>query len=222
MRHALTALSLALLLAAGPRAARGASVADAWEAIAAVRSDLAASGHLQADFTQTYTPAGFTQGESERGRLALALPDCLRWDYTDPFPKSFLLCGKDTYAWNPGETTGRHGRLEAQDATGLDLLLLPLEQLRLRYEAALSTAADGTATVALKPRLPAAPKGGTKHAAAVASATLTLDPAHHRLLALAYRDAEGNLTRFDVSDYRVTPEARLFEPPAAIAWQEAE
>ncbi len=147
MRRALPTFLL-VLLAAGPLAAAS-TTPDAWDAIAAVRGDLAASGHLQADFKQTYTPAGFTQGESERGKLALALPDCLRWDYTDPFPKSFLLCGKDTYAWNPGETTGRHGRLESQDATGLDLLLLPLEQLRLRYEATITTAADGSASVAL-------------------------------------------------------------------------
>lgn len=217
LRAAVLSLLISLLVAPPSLAAN--STAAAWEAIASVRGDLAAAGHLQADFTQTYTPAGFTQGEKESGKLALALPDCLRWDYTTPFPKSFLLCGKDTYAWNPGETTGHHGRLESQDATGLDLLLLPLEQLRQRYDATLAEAAGDGPTISLLPRgAPATAKAAKRP---LASAQLVVDAAHKHLVALTYKDAEGNLTRFDISGYRHGVEAGRFEPPVGIAWQEA-
>ena len=128
-------LSVALLGAAVLDAPLAAAerAQSAWSLIEGVRASLAADGRLQADFTQTYTPAGFSAGESESGRLALALPDCLRWDYIGPEGKSFLLCGRDAYSWNAGDTEGRHQKVESRDEPGLDLLLLPLDHLRQRY-----------------------------------------------------------------------------------------
>src|SRR5689334_7912082 len=101
---------LALVPPTAPLAAAERSP-SAWSLIEAVRASLAAVGRLQADFTQTYTPAGFATGETESGRLALALPDCLRWDYTGAEAKSFLLCGRDAYSWNAGDAEGRHQRV---------------------------------------------------------------------------------------------------------------
>jgi len=192
---------------------------NAWSLIEAVRAGLAADGRLQADFVQTYTPAGFSTGESENGRLALALPDCLRWDYSGAEAKSFLLCGRDAYSWNAGESEGRHQRVESRDEPGLDLLLLPLDHLRQRYDATVVPSVAGP-TITLTPRADAAAaggKGGGKHSPL--GAQLELDPAGKRLRSLSYTDRDNNATRFTISGYRLLDDGSLFTPPA-LKWRE--
>ncbi len=213
------------LLAAGALAVLAAPLAgaerapSAWGLIEAVRASLAADGRLQADFTQTYTPAGFSTGETESGRLALALPDCLRWDYTGAEAKSFLLCGRDAYSWNAGDTDGRHQRVESRDEPGLDLLLLPLDHLRQRYDAAVSTGPEGP-TITLTPRADAGAKSGGKGAGrSPLGAQLELDAAGKRLRSLSYTDRDHNATRFVISGYRLLADGSLFAPPA-LQWRE--
>lgn len=216
MRRRLAPIPLALFLVTPAIAADKA--ADAWTRIEAVRGALAADGRLQADFTQTYTPAGFSTGESESGRLALALPDCLRWDYAGAEAKSFLLCGRDAYAWNQGEEEGRHQLVEARDEPGLDLLLLPLDHLRQRYEATVTPAADG-ATIRLTPRADAAKPGAKPGQGSPLSAELVLDAAGKRLHALSYVDRDGNATRFAITGYRGLADGGLFAPPK-LRWRD--
>ena len=213
---ALCIVWLAAPLAAADRAP------SAWSLIEAVRASLAADGRLQADFTQTYTPAGFSTGETESGRLALALPDCLRWDYTGLEAKSFLLCGRDAYSWNAGDTEGRHQRVESRDEPGLDLLLLPLDHLRQRYDAAVTPGADGP-TIKLTPRADAGAKGTPPAKSASGrsplAAQLELDPTGKRLRSLSYTDRDNNATRFAISGYRLLTDGSLFTPPA-LQWRE--
>ena len=218
-----SAVLLGIALAALPVNAAERSP-SAWSLIEAVRASLAADGRLQADFTQTYTPAGFLTGETESGRLALALPDCLRWDYTGAEAKSFLLCGRDAYSWNADDTEGRHQQVESRDEPGLDLLLLPLDHLRQRYEAAVTTTADGP-TIKLTPRADAgagaksapAPKGTGGRSPLAAE--LELDPTGKRLRSLSYTDRDNNATRFAISGYRLLSDGSLFTPPA-LQWRE--
>lgn len=202
------ALAAPLLLLALSSAARAAT--DPWSSIETLRRALAESGAQAARFTQTYVPKGFSSGESESGTLFLALPDCLRWDYDEPYPKSFLLCGQDVYAWNRGETVGRRSRVNARQEAGLDLLLLSVEELRSRYEASAGSAGE-ISLVPLK-----AP------ASAPAQASLVLDSTGKRLSGLAYRDREGNLTRFALSEYRprAAAEKDIFQPPTGVSWQD--
>src|SRR5688572_24784344 len=98
-------LTLALLGALALPLAAAAN--DPWEVLEGARRSLVEAGPTGASFNQTYVPAGFTSGERESGQLAFALPDCLRWDYLDPFPKSFLLCGGVAHQWNPEDGTGQ-------------------------------------------------------------------------------------------------------------------
>jgi outer membrane lipoprotein carrier protein len=200
-------LAAALLVALSAEA-RGAT--DPWSSIETLRRALAESGAQAARFTQTYVPKGFASGESESGTLFLALPDCLRWDYDEPYPKSFLLCGQDVYAWNRGETVGRRSRVDARQEAGLDLLLLSVEELRSRYDAS----AGATGEISLVPlKAPAS---------APAQASLLLDSTGKRLTGLAYRDREGNQTRFALGDYRprAAAEKDVFQPPAGVSWQD--
>ena len=212
-------LALAALLLAGAPAAPGqipqpGEAPDPWAALTAVRESLIAAGPTAAEFTQAYVPAGFSAGEEEHGRLALALPDCLRWDYRDPYPKSFLLCGGEAFYWNPEDKTGRRYPVDRQREPGLDLLLLGVEQLRERYQATAAAGEAGRVEIDLAPREgEAAPKG-------FASAHLVVDAASHRLVELSYLDPEGNLSRFTISGYGPLAADGLFSPPEGIAGED--
>jgi outer membrane lipoprotein carrier protein len=184
---------------------------DPWAVLEQARGRLAAAGPLAAQFEQSYVPAGFSSGEDEKGRLALHLPDCLRWDYDEPYPKSFLVCDDVVYYWNAADGTGRRQTIDSANEPGLDLLLLSVDALRRRYQATAAAGTDGRVLIHL------APKGEEGE---IREATLDVEPASGRVAALDYADREGNRTRFTLTDYAPAATADLFTPPAGIAWQE--
>lgn len=57
---------------------------------------------LEVHFVQRY--AGMGSERKEEGVLLLKKPGKMRWTYTDPDGKLFLLDGKDGYFYSPGET----------------------------------------------------------------------------------------------------------------------
>lgn len=199
---------LVLLLAGTVRAAEPAL--DPWQWIAEARTRLAAEGALATDFEQVFVPAGFATGESERGQLALAVPDCLRWDYEEPFPKSFLLCGEIAYQWIPGEPSGRRARIAPRDQAGLDLFLLPAAELGRRYRARAEQTPEGHLIVLE----PLAESGGIR------SARLLLDSRTFRPRALAWVDSEGNRSRFEFAEFRPLADRGAFAPPLDVEWRD--
>ncbi len=207
-RILLLALGAALILAPAP-----APASSPWELLEGLRADLEASGPITGRFVQTYVPAGFTDGDRESGHLSLWLPECLRWNYEEPQKKSFLLCNEEVYFWNEDDPGGRHYRIDPEEEPGLDLLLLGVGRLRERYVARSDKLADGTYEISLA--LPAAAEGAGNF-----SATIHLDPVARRVVGLEYVDAEGNLTRFEVSDYQKLSHTALFQPPQDIEWTE--
>lgn len=192
-----------------------APAADPWKVLQGVRQSLVDAGPTGATFTQTYVPAGFSSGDSESGRLALALPDCLRWDYQDPYPKGFLLCGGVAHSWNPQDKTGRRYRIDRRNEPGLDLLLLGVDDLKNRYRATTRPLDAGRLAVDLAP-LP----GKGKPAEELADASLTVDGPARRLVEVSYHDREGNLTRFVIKDYKGLPRQGQFSPPTGIRWED--
>jgi outer membrane lipoprotein carrier protein len=56
---------------------------------------------LEVHFVQTYTGMGMDRKES--GVLLLKKPGKMRWTYTDPDGKLFVLDGKDGYFYSPGD-----------------------------------------------------------------------------------------------------------------------
>ena len=213
----LRAWIVALLLAAAPsvalrrRGARGARGAaqDAWSALDTLRGHLHEQSPFRAGFVQTFVPEGFSSGEKESGRMALALPECLRWDYDEPYPKSFLLCGDVFHYWNPGEDEGHTEEIEAKREPGLDLLLLEVEELRVRYRAELSDGPGKSREIRLRPLEPNE---------FVAEALLRLNGRLDRLLLLRYLDPEGNVTEFAISGHEKGAPAGTFNPPEGIEW----
>lgn len=215
-------LPLALGLSLGLATGGFAQDAEAWQRLAEVRSGLAAASPLATDFVQRYTPAGFSVADEESGVLAMRLAaagaegsaECVRWDYAEPFPKGFLLCDRVAWTWNPGEESGRRHVVASSDTFGLDLLRLSVDQLRASYSATLVASGDDRARIELVPT-------GAAAAAAIRDATLEIDVDERRLLALSYHDVEGNLTRFELGDYRAVDQpAAVFTPPEGVVWLE--
>ncbi|HEY0554091.1 MAG TPA: outer membrane lipoprotein carrier protein LolA [Thermoanaerobaculia bacterium] len=211
----MTMKRLQLLLALIPMAALTAlpalgQEADPWATLKSVRQSLVDAGPTGATFVQTFTAAGFSSGDQESGQLALSLPDCMRWDYAKPFPKSFLLCGSTVHAWNEGDQTGHRYRVDRKNEPGLDLLLLGVDELKARYQATAKGIEGGKVEIALIPK--------KKDIAVLTDATVTVDPASHRVVAIGYHDREGNLTRFEISGYGELSRQGGFSPPASLRW----
>lgn len=182
---------------------------DPWEALRAVREALIADSPLAANFLQTYVPAGFQTGEEENGRLFLGLPSCLRWDYQEPYPRSYLLCEETVWAWSPDEPIGDRITDVSRDEAGLDFLLLSVDRLAERYTVSADTITGGLVTLSLTPHSPTAP---------FQRAWITLDSTAGRPTEIAYRDQEGNETRFVLTLYRQLEDESLLAPPQGIDW----
>ena len=207
---AVAAVAPAPAPAALPGKAIGAEI-DPWQALSELRLHLAASGSLVAGFKQSYVPAGFATGDEESGRVAMALPDCLRWDYAEPYPKSYLLCGSRLHTWVGGEPQGERLHVDAREEAGLDLLLLSVELLKARYSAVARPESGGRIAVQLQPTAPAS---------RIAQATLVFDLSTQRPTALDYRDREGNVTQFRFTTFELLDDPGLFAPPATLIWKE--
>jgi outer membrane lipoprotein-sorting protein len=151
----------------------------------------------QAEFVQLYTPEGFTEGTSDRGRLTLEPPARLRFDYTSGSPRVFA-------------TDGSVGRLVDPVAGSCDALRLEIGAWgRLPLAAVLDPPAARRAftveqsgqALRLTPREPS-PE--------LAEITVTFN-GKGMPESVTVRDAAGNRNRFDFSRWK--PAA---EPPAAF------
>jgi outer membrane lipoprotein-sorting protein len=210
-RLSMPPILLTLLLAlAASTGAEEASGRDPWEALGQLRAHLA-SEPIEVDFVQTFIPFGFTNGDQESGTMGLKLPDCIRWDYLDPFPKTYLLCGDTAYAWNPGEQTGRRYEIAEQDRSSLELLRLSTERMRTDYVAELTGESEEGIEIELTPKI-TNPQ--------VESALLVTTQSLDRLTELSYKDAAGNLTRFEMTEPRQLRAADRFTAPSQITWLE--
>jgi len=201
-------LALALLLGAAASApVRPAG--DPWQALEKLRGELAHAGTLGTEFTQSYVPAGFESGDTESGTVALGLPDCLRWDYLQPYAKSFLVCGARAWSWVEGEPRGQRVAIDADRELGLDLLLLPAAELARRYRVSSSATPDGGTELTFEPLDP-----GSE----LLVANLFVDATGGRPVALEWRDREGSVTSFRFRGWRAVEAADSFSPPAALEW----
>ena len=133
------------------------------------------------------------------------MPDCLRWDYAEPYPKSYLLCGSRLHTWVAGEPQGERLHVEARDEAGLDLLLLPVEQLKARYSAVARSAPRRRHRRRAHPD--SAPTRGSRRRSSL------FDLASQRPTALSYRDRDGNVSTFRFGTFELLDDDTLFTPP---------
>jgi outer membrane lipoprotein carrier protein len=141
---------------------------------------------LKAGFTESY--AGLGVQRTERGTLLLSKPDRMKWDYSYPAGKIFLLDGK--YAWFYSKGDPQVQRIPAKQ---LDDLRSPLRFLLGHTELekemdslTLAPASGGSFT------LTGQPKGQEKR---VTRLTLTVTP-EGAITAIEVEEIDGALTRF--------------------------
>jgi outer membrane lipoprotein carrier protein len=206
-----SSLALWLTLAAAGSPGLAVDQREPWHALERLRGELAQAGPQGTEFTQSYVPAGFESGDTESGTVALGLPDCLRWDYTKPYAKSFLVCGARAWSWVEGEPRGQRVAIDADSELGLDLLLLPAAELARRYRVSSAATPDGGTELIFEPLDP-----GSE----LLVANLIVDRGGRRPVALEWRDREGSVTSFRFRDWRAIEAADAFSPPAALEWSD--
>ena len=210
--------AIALLVAAPVVRAQAAPPAQASAAEVAAKVDrhYNALHSLEVHFVQTYTGMGMNRKES--GVLLLKKPGKMRWTYTDPDGKLFVLDGKDGYFYSPGEP-------EAQkvDEKKLDDLRSPLRFLLGHTELAkeltgLTATPDGNGSYVLA----GVPKGLEQRV----SALKITAGADGTIRSMTIEQTDGVTNHFDFSGEAVNVPAPntafVFVPPAGVHVVEGE
>jgi outer membrane lipoprotein carrier protein len=165
---------------------------------------------LKAQFTETYEGLGRIRTES--GTLLLQKPGRMRWDYTNPSGKIFLLDGK--YAWFYSKGAPQVQRISAKDVDDLRSplrFLLGHTQLEKEIDRlAVAPAANGTFT------LSGVPHGQDKR---VQRLSLTVTP-EGAITAIEIQETDGAVTRFtfagEQKNVAIPAEAFRFTPPTGV------
>lgn len=165
---------------------------------------------LKAGFTESYEGLGMRRTES--GTLLLLKPGRMRWEYSLPAGKLFLVDGR--YAWFYSQGDSQIQRIPARE---LDDLRSPLRFLLGHTELArefngltMESAPNGEF------RLTGQPKGQEKRVSRL-SLTVTGDGA---ITEIEIEEVDGALTRFTFTNEQANPvipaESFRFTPPAGI------
>ncbi len=165
---------------------------------------------LKAGFSETYVGLGMHRTES--GTLLLLKPGRMRWDYSSPAGKIFLLDGK--YGWFYAQGDAQVQRMPAKQ---LDDLRSPLRFLLGHTElekelihVTLRPAANGQFT------LTGQPKGQEKR---IPRVTLTVT-SNGSITGIEFEEIDGAITTFrftgETPNAPIPPNAFRFTPPAGI------
>jgi outer membrane lipoprotein carrier protein len=165
---------------------------------------------LKAAFTESYS--GLGKDRTESGQLFMAKPGKMRWDYTTPQGKLFLLDGKYAWFYAPGDQQVQ--RLPAKEVDDLrSPLRFLLGRTNLEKELnglALSPAPNGQFVIT------GVPKGQESRVSKI-SLTVTSSGA---ITAIVVEELDGSKTSFTFTgeqpDPAVSPAAFQFKPPAGV------
>jgi len=165
---------------------------------------------LKADFTESYQGMGVKRTES--GTMLLLKPGRMKWDYTSPAGKLFLLDGK--YAWFYTRGDRQVQRIPAKE---LDDLRSPLRFLLGHTE--LEKEMDSLAAAAAPNgcfTLTGQPNGQEKR---VTRITLTVT-AQASIVAIEMEETDGALTRFtltgEIPNAPIPADTFHFAPPPGV------
>ena len=165
---------------------------------------------LKASFTEHYEGLGMQRTES--GTLLLLKPGRMRWDYTSPVAKLFLLDGKYAWFYSPGDP-----QVQRIESKKLDDLRSPLRFLLGHTELekemdslALTAGPQGSFT------LSGQPKGQEKR---VCRLSLTVT-AEGTIVGIEIEESDGALTRFtftgEAPNAAAPADQFRFTPPAGV------
>jgi outer membrane lipoprotein carrier protein len=173
---------------------------------------------LRANFTESYEGLGMKKTES--GTLLLLKPGRMRWDYTTPSGKLFLIDGKYAWFYAPGSA-----QVQRTPAKSLDDLQSPLRFLLGRTELEKELAdlhiAGGTGQKG-ECTLVGQPKGQENR---VRRVSITAEPGTGAIVGIEIEETDGAVTHFTFSDEQAnapTPESSFrFTPPTGVPVVEA-
>lgn len=165
---------------------------------------------LEINFTQQY--AGMGMNRTEAGVLLLKKPGRMRWTYSKPAGKLFILDGRNGYFYSPGDTTAQRVPAKQLDDLRSPLSLL-LGHTRLEKELtglAIASNADGTYTLTGIPR-------GLERRVSSFSVTATADGIIQRMQ-IDETDGILNVFRFsgERSNAPAPNSAFTFTPPTGV------
>jgi outer membrane lipoprotein carrier protein len=170
-------------------------------------------GDLQGRFVQAYTNHALGRTLEERGRLLIAPPDRMRWEYQDPEPKLFVTYRDRAWFYLPEDAMAY--RLSLDDRTARRLpsrLMAGDETLSEEFMAdSVTEQDDGSLRLSLHPRVP--DEG-------IESLVLLLRPPGPEIVSLRVTDSLGNVTEFRFPELEpVDPlddSLFLFTPPEGV------
>ncbi len=92
-----------LLAVVGPGPAGQSGPASAEDLARAIQAHYDGVRDFTADFEQSYVGGVLRKRVTEQGRLAVKKPGRMRWDYTQPEPKTFVSDGSQIYSYIPAD-----------------------------------------------------------------------------------------------------------------------
>lgn len=164
---------------------------------------------LRVQFTETYQGMGMKRVES--GTLLLEKPGRMRWDYSKPAGKVFVIDQKYGYSYTPGDAQAeRYPAKQLQDFRSP--LRFLLGHTRIEKELTdLTLIPEGA-----EYRLRGIPKGMERR---VAEVTLTVT-AQGRIDALEWKETDGAITEFQLTNELPNPalaaDTFSFQPPPGV------
>ena len=164
---------------------------------------------LRTTFTETY--AGLGLHKSESGILLLSKPGRMRWSYTDPAGKLFILDGKYAWSYSPGDAQAQ--RVPARQ---MEDLRSPLRLLLGHAQLAHELTGIHITPQPAGPLIQGVPRG---QQARLKSLTLSVSPSG-AIRQLKLEEIDGSTTEFQFAsmqeDPPVSPADFTFTPPAGI------
>ena len=165
---------------------------------------------LEGRFRQSLLSAALGAGVEERGRILIAKPGHLRWDYLDPERKTAIVDGDRTLLYLPEDRQLIRGRISREHAILPDLLA---GGGRVSDLFEVSSAGTEGAGAGVKLRLRPRAGDGT-----IEEATLGLDARTFAIVEAEVLDAAGNRMLFRFEGWkrngRIPEGTFAFEPPA--------
>lgn len=149
---------------------------------------------LTVQFIETYNGMGMER--TEAGTLSLAKPGRMRWSYSKPAGKLFVLDGKFAYSYSPGDAQAERYRAKQLDDFRSPLRFL-LGHTKLQKELAnLRITPEGA-----KYRLQGTPVGLEEQ---VVSLVMTVN-SHGEIESMQWRGTDGSTTQFLLRDEQANP-----------------
>ena len=192
-----TSLAICLLLTASLHAAELDRAAAALEG-------------TEAQFTQQFTPKGFSKTQVESGTVIFGTLPMMRWSYDRPEEKLFVFDGDHSWFYVPADKQVTVTALDATRRSELPFLLIADPAARERNFITRESTRGRSVVVTLEPR---------SRSAMIRNVAVTIAPDTHRIERVAYTDREGNQTNFDLSAAHkraVTNDLFHFTPPAGV------